>query len=787
MRYLILKAKMRVCVMEELKTKLAQLKQAGKLEKIKLYTEIMALAQKQAPDKLLGYFDELLGHYTEYLQQGAIPPTEIAELISKTWVKVFFEIRNAADIPSFDKYSTIYHDYDLQLYQAADRAGIYQVFGYMFWLKNDIEKSIQYLSDSIKILKDNEIYNLVPERYTNLGFVHEYMGNLGQAEKLYKEGLKFAKQHNYEEALITAYSGMGRLNLQRNDFPAAIKYLERNLALIGENSMDRERVTVIVNLALAYMNLKNYDKALELNLQLDNKILEENDLELYYTVILNTGCCYSDQGDYAKARQYFEKAHNYAKQKGDYPQLIFSLMNMGRIAKLESKPQQALIYLNEALDYAEKANNNSQLLSLHSLIGEALFMQENYAEALKHYERVYRIGDSLAEIGLSPGIAKSMALCYEKQGHFEQAIHFLKISLDMKDNTGNKPTEPDEELSAKKVISTGQKTHYLFSESMSLISRELNEKIGHWLVGSSKEIQEVVERAFVAAKNEGINVMIYGESGTGKELIARLIHHSGRRAGHPFIEVNSAVFTTSLAESSLFGHKKGAFTSAHESHIGYFAAAHRGTLFLDEISEMPPEIQSMMLRVLEAKQIKPLGSNTTMQVDFRLICASNHDIKQLVSHKAFRFDLFSRINALEIHLPPLRERKSDIPLLINFFLTQLAGEMGIKVPVVTPKALDLLCSYSYPGNVRELKFLIQRLLLFVKNNRIDTDDIEINLGNKKVEHKAKENLDLEANERYLIKTAMGKSRNVVSEAAKLLGISPYALSRRIKKYTMEFC
>jgi DNA-binding NtrC family response regulator/Tfp pilus assembly protein PilF len=772
--------------MNDLNHKLALVKHAGKLEQLILYGEIIDIAAGKNHSELFIFMDELLSLFRDYIAFDPKPPREAIVSLSQSFTNIFARIRNTSDIVEFDKYQPIAQQFDHFLTIPKDKARIFQVFGYMFWLKNCPEKSIHYLRLSLNILNDNEIHYEFPERYTNLGFVYEYTGDIKKAEKLYKEGLNYAKKYNYENALIAAYSGMGRLNLQLKKWETAIQYLEKNLAMVSEKSMNREMATIMVNLAIAYLNIKDYEKALGLNLQLDTKVLEDNDQELYHTVILNTGCCYSEMGEYSKARPYFEKANNYAQKQSDVPQLIFSLINLGRISKLESNPTQSLEYLNKALGYAKEANNLRQLLTIHTLIGDAFASQQDYANALMQFESANHITETTLDISASPDLARSIATCHEKLGDYQKAYTSILSYVELLDKNEQQREKPDEEIKVNKQINAGKKTHYLFSDSMSLISKELNEQIGHWLIGTSYEMQDIVNKAYIAAKNDTVNVMICGESGTGKELVARLIHHAGDRSKMPFVEVNSAVFTTSLAESALFGHKKGSYTGANDSHIGYFESADRGTLFLDEISEMPAEIQSMILRVLETKQIKALGSNTLTKVDFRLICASNHDIGKLTDSGSFRLDLFHRINALEIHLLPLRERKSDIPLLINYFLTRLSAEQGVKVPSIEPRALDLLCGYGYPGNIRELKNIIQRLLLFNQGNTIVADVVEVNIGKEVDSDVHIDSLDLLTNERFLIETSMRKSMNVVSEASKLLGISPYALSRRIKKYNMVF-
>ncbi len=771
--------------MDEFNKETSGLKLRAWAEQIRLLSERIDQAHKTSPDQLFALFDELIGCYREDRNSSPEPSDEVIHSVAKSLMRVFSYIRASSDIAAFEKYSSMFDELEPTLQNPLEKARIFQTFGFLFWLKNDMDESIRYLKESLKILNDNEIDDDIPERYTNLGYVYEYLGDYRKAEKIYQEGLNYAKKHNYEAALIQAYSGMGRLNLRLKRYKTAIKYLERNLDLVDDKAQIVERATIITNLAHAYLNLGQIDKALDLNLQLDNANLEQLDPELHSSIILNIGCCYYDQKNYNNAKPYFLKALDYARTHNDAPQLIFALINLGKVSRQENDLNTALDQFKTALELVEQTHNLEQLAIVNEQLGEVYLGLEDYHSALAGFEQAIACAQDTGVSNFAGNPYARAAVCSEKLGNFEQAYRYLAQSLELRSEGEDQQDTADDEIKTRRVISSGRKSHYLFSGGISLISKELSAKIGFSLIGNSKEMQDVVEKAYIAAKNDAVNVMLYGESGTGKELIARLIHHSSRRSDKPFVEVNSAVFTTSLAESSLFGHKKGAFTGASEAHLGCFQTAHNGTLFLDEISEMPPTIQSMLLRVLEAKQIRPLGSNATINVDFRLICASNRDARMLSEDKNFRFDLYNRVNSLQIHLPPLRERKSDIPLLINYFISNLSSQMNLKTPSITRKALIKLCEFDYPGNVRELKNIIQRLLLFGKKEEIDEEDILLDLGEGSKLDSELVSLDLEEHEKKLIVIALQRSGNVASTAARLLGISPFALGRRLKKYNIR--
>ncbi len=230
------------------------------------------------------------------------------------------------------------------------------------------------------------------------------------------------------------------------------------------------------------------------------------------------------------------------------------------------------------------------------------------------------------------------------------------------------------------------------------------------IVGSSPALQHTLGQARIVAPTDS-TVVIYGETGTGKELFASLIHELSRRSGGPFIRLNCAAIPEGLLESELFGHEKGAFTGAIAQRVGRFEAAHRGTLFLDEIGDMPLSLQSKLLRVLQEQEFERLGSTRTIRVDVRVIAATNRDLSQLVEERTFRMDLFYRINVFPIALPPLRDRRDDIPRLAWHFAGDAAARMQRTIRTIPPEAMQAMMDHSWPGNVRELQNHIERAVI----------------------------------------------------------------------------
>lgn len=303
------------------------------------------------------------------------------------------------------------------------------------------------------------------------------------------------------------------------------------------------------------------------------------------------------------------------------------------------------------------------------------------------------------------------------------------------------------------------------------------------MIGKSKTLLNVLATVRRIAKTDA-SVLITGESGTGKELIAEIIHRNSRRTGKPFVKVNLGGISQTLFESEMFGHRKGAFTDAVADRKGRFEMADKGTIFLDEIGELGIGCQVKLLRVLQEQTFEVLGDSRPRKVDVRVICATNADLVQMIREHAFREDLYYRINLITVHLPALRERKSDIPLLIDYFVKRQCRENGLPPVEVTAEAIAYLARLPYPGNVRELKNLVERTLLITAKNRLEASDFEAQqqVDTLSQTEKNANRMNLEEVEKQTILQALQLYRNNITRVASALGISRQALYRRLEKY-----
>jgi DNA-binding NtrC family response regulator len=348
-----------------------------------------------------------------------------------------------------------------------------------------------------------------------------------------------------------------------------------------------------------------------------------------------------------------------------------------------------------------------------------------------------------------------------------------------------KPCTPDEiEVVAQKALEhrrLQEENLYLRSELQQIYNFEE-------IVGSGESMSAVYEQIRKVAPSRA-TVLICGETGTGKELVARAIHYTSPRRDKPFIKINCAALSAGLLESELFGHEKGSFTGAHQRKIGRFELANEGTLLLDEISEMNPDLQAKLLRVLQEREFERVGGSTPIGVDTRIVSTTNRNLQEAVESGAFREDLFFRLNVVPIHIPPLRDRKEDIPLLVEHFLRKYSRENGRRVADVSPEAMKMLLDHQWPGNVRELENCVERAVVLsdggvlrrehfsfgpvpVKN--VHTDGVVIPHGST-----------VDAAARILIENTLARCNNNRTRAAKSLGISVRTLRNKLHEYAEE--
>ena len=336
------------------------------------------------------------------------------------------------------------------------------------------------------------------------------------------------------------------------------------------------------------------------------------------------------------------------------------------------------------------------------------------------------------------------------------------------------------------LIKRGLKERKLELENNHLHQR-LDKKFNfNGIMGKSRALESVLEKVKLVGPSKA-TVLLTGETGTGKELFAQSIHQNSDRVRSPFIAVHCAALPSNLLESELFGHEKGAFTGASERRIGRFESANNGTLFLDEIGEIDASTQVKLMRFLESKTIERLGSSKTLELDVRLVCATNRNLLHMVQKGEFREDLFYRLNVVTIELPPLRQRADDLSLLLNHFLKQYSEENGFEAPSISAETLYILQNYDWPGNIRELRNFCENMVVLNRGKEITPYELDqrFSISSSVTEssvQSSKSNLSVEENEKRLLRNALLEAQGNRTKAAELMGISRRTLHRKLDRW-----
>jgi DNA-binding NtrC family response regulator len=384
-------------------------------------------------------------------------------------------------------------------------------------------------------------------------------------------------------------------------------------------------------------------------------------------------------------------------------------------------------------------------------------------------------------VAAAPEADRPQILMMTAHATVESAIEAMKLgAIDYL----QKPFEIDELLV---VVNHALEHQRLRTEHRYLIS-ERDADFNHYgIVGRSRRMEEVIRTAQIVARSKS-TVLITGETGTGKEMVARAIHYHSAQREMPLIKVNCAAIPETLLESELFGHVRGAFTGAANSKKGKFALADGGTIFLDEIGTMSQALQAKLLRVLQEREFEPLGSERTQKVDVRVIAATNRDLRQMVADGRFQQDLFYRLNVIPIHIPPLRERRDDIPVLIEHFVAKHAKRAGKRIDGLAPGVIEGLQSADWPGNVRELENAVERAVVLAPTPIISPEAVRVS-GAAAASPGGLPSLvlrqNLEWTERETVRRALDSAGGVKKDAAEIMGISQRALSYYLAKHRVE--
>ncbi len=679
-----------------------------------------------------------------------------------------------------------------QARRAKDKTSLGKLLSDLFKIcidENENNKAILYINELIELYSRNNDQSKVADMLRIRAFVNNRLGLIDQAFEDIEES----------QAIFTSLSntaGYIKAHVLKGTF----------CRFQGKHD---EALSIFLEAMEYYTNLQ--DKGL---------LTDSSDQYLNYaSVVESVGVIYGILNQMDKSREYLNKSLILMKNIHHQGGIIQALNNLG-VSYSQEDPQKTLAYYKESLQVAEQINYHTMIIVLTNNIGGVYEDLGDYPNALKQYLEAQRLCDHHKNYRFMAEFLLHIGTVYKKMGQYDHAESFTMRSLEFANKFGKQKETQDayqllSEIEELKGNFKGALDHYkkyteyhdkFFNDNIiekltslqekydetnrelqetrrhkSLITDALKRNMNMNFIGCSRAIRDVMDLAMTAANHSETSVLITGESGTGKEIIAHIIHYASKRKDYLIVPVNCSAIPDGLVESEFFGHIKGAFTGALMNKTGYIEEANMGTLFLDEIADTPTALQAKLLRVLENKKIKQIGSNKEIKIDFRLIAATNKDIGGLIKQNVFRADLLYRINTIEINIPPLRERKDDIEPLLQYFIDEFARALKKKAPSYTPHLLDKLVDYHFPGNVRELRNMVEKAMIMFTGDVLDIDNFD--LDQPEVEERPSGEVafgTMAEMEKRLILEAMRRADNNQTNAAKLLGISYSTIQRKLR-------
>ncbi len=680
-------------------------------------------------------------------------------------------------------------------------------YGVIYMNLNELDKAISHFQKSLKIYKELKEYYDLARILNNIGSIFIYKRKFFEAIGYFEQAISFKNQSN-KKSIAKTLNNLGTVYTQIGDYKTALKYYFEALKLKEEFGNNDDIAASWVNIAIFYAHIGDYKEALKFNEKALKYYRKTDDKNQQADILHNNAIIYQKLKNYKKAEELLLEAIFLKEKSGNQLGLENLFITLGNNYKMLNKIEEAKNYLKKAYDLLINTTNKNSIISCLMRLGD-LYLSDDIKKSKEYYYKALDLSILSNSKTLECEIYEKLYDLYYRQKKYVLALENLKKYNDLKDEILDSETKSKLyklkityeleqkkkeneilraeneliklKLETQKKLQKAKEKIQIQSNTIELISKELEKRIEKSFIGKSKKIKEILQVAMKAAKYKDVNILITGESGTGKEIIARIIHYESPRKKFPFFAINSSAMPENLLESEFFGHTKGSFTGAIKNKKGYFELANNGTLFLDEVADMPIHLQSKLLRAIEEKKIKRVGDNAELDVDVRIISATNKNIEKLIEENKFRIDFYHRINTIKIHIPPLRERKEDIePLLIHFvdYFSKIFKKKDI---YIEKGVIDHLSNYSFPGNVRELKNMVERAMILSKNSYLTPQDFPI----KEATNIQKDNMLTEQEQIEAIKQALIKHNFNQSLAAKELNISRDALIRKMKKFDLK--
>ena len=674
------------------------------------------------------------------------------------------------------------------------------------------EKSIEYTTEALESFKKLKNEQGIGFAYSNLGNCYHYLGKYEEGIKYNLKAISYAEKLNDLPFLGRSLQAASSLYQKSGKFKKAVECALKSLKI--KNKLNENPINVLISLGIIYKEWNNSDKAMEYYKEALEICNQEEDEVNSSRIMNNIGNIYLEKKDNPEALTYFKKALKIFRKLDEKNDMISVLNNIGLIySESIENWKEAEKSFNEAIHFAEELKLDKEMISNLLSLTDLYIRQSNFDKAERMLSKCNKYLENVQSYQLELNYFSTKRSFYEKQGNFKKAFFWLNKFSEQKDKIFNEESqkkiaemqtkyeteqkEKEAEIFRLKTMELEKKNKLIEKQKKELIvtieklrkseikydivESDLHKNIGLELIGDSESIRNIRKLISVVAKSNDTNVLITGENGTGKEIVARQIHNLSKRKTGNFFGVNSSAIPETLFESEFFGYEKNAFTGANKTHIGWFEIADKGTLFLDEIGTMQLDRQVKFLRVLEERRIVRLGSHRGISVDVRIISATNSNLYEQVEQKLFREDLYHRLSTFVIQIPPLRERKEDIPLLLAHFVKMFGKLLNKKITRIDDHVRSSLYEYHFPGNVRELKNMVERAVIVSDSSTLKINHFSIPANNK-TDRSKQEFLSMPELEKKHIHEALKISNFNQSEAAKLLKMDRKAVRRKMIKY-----
>jgi len=648
----------------------------------------------------------------------------------------------------------------------------------------------------------------------NIGNNYFSLGNFEQALKYKFRELSYFEKSDDKPILARCLNGISVVYIHIGDYEKAIDYGLRSLKLKEALGNEAELAQSLLNMGVIHEEIGNGEKAMEFYQRALKNHRSCGDRIGISKTLNNIGNLLLDDGQPEAALEKYKESIRIKEEMGDKVGLMTTLGNIGKIYGMNlGETARGLPYLIKSLDIAVDIKDRFQQASMLIIIADLQIRQGRLTEADNNLQKAMKLIDQNHYQNLKQDLYRVLARVSAKQERFEDAYAYqrkhtgaiekhlnersIRMIADMQTRYDIEKKGKEAEIYRLKNVELVRKNKQIEQQRQDLLktidrlkkseikydtaTNELKKNIGLELIGESDAIRKIINLISAVSPSDNTNVLITGESGTGKEIVARKLHEFSHRANNNFCAVNTSAVPESLLESEFFGYEKDAFTGANKMHIGWFEKAHTGTLFLDEIGTMQPEQQVKLLRVLEERKIIRLGSHTEIPIDVRIISATNVKLQSLVETHRFREDLYHRLSTFIIHIPPLRERKEDIPLLLQHFIRMFGRILNKRIRRIDKDIEPKLMAYDFPGNVRELKNIVERAIIMADSSHLNLKHFSIPEPDASRDplHSL---VPLYEMEKSLVIRALKATGYNQKRAAEILGINRMAVARRIQKY-----